>query len=174
MKKKYFYQYIVTGVIFLAGLSSCEKESDYEKQVNSDNAKVSEYLQQNSIVATKDPNGFYYVELSANETGQRVEEGTVVAIRYKVSTLDGVILEDLISKDSAVIFRQGTGNMLPSGLDMGIGLMRTHERFRFYIPSYLAYNDYSNSKFFFGLHQFYCRSHCRFGFDRNKFLRSRR
>lgn len=148
MKRKYFYHYIVTGIIFLVGLSSCEKESDFEKQVDTDNSKISQYLQQNNIVATKDPNGFYYEELSANETGQRVEEGTVVAIRYKVSTLEGVILEDLISKDSTVIFRQGTGNMLPTGLDMGIGLMRTHERFRFYIPSYLAYNDYSSSKYF--------------------------
>lgn len=148
MEKKHFYHYIVAGSICLAGLSSCDKESDYEKQVSSDNAKVSTYLQQNNIVATKDPEGFYYEELTANETGHRVEEGNVVAIRYKISTLEGTSLEDLISKDSSVIFRQGTGNMLPSGLDMGIGLMRDHEWFRFYIPSYLAYNEYSNSKFF--------------------------
>lgn len=148
MKKKYFYHYIITGIILMAGLSSCEKESDYEKQVSSDDAKVSAYLQQNNIVATKDPEGFYYEELSSNVTEQRVEEGNVVAIHYKISTLEGVVLEDLISKDSSVIFRQGTGNMLPSGLDTGIGLMRAQERFRFYIPSYLAYNDYSNSKFF--------------------------
>src|SRR4030043_1636234 len=90
----------------------------------------------------------FYEKLIENENGQNVGEGKVVAVRYKISTLEGNLLEDLITEDSSVLFRQGTGNVFPLGFDYGIGLMKPHEKYKFYIPSYLAYFDYSNSSLF--------------------------
>jgi FKBP-type peptidyl-prolyl cis-trans isomerase len=134
-------------LVLMIVMFSCTKNDDNDQE-HLDDVKIQEYLTQNNITATKDSWGFYYEKLSENTNGQKVESGKIVALRYKISTLDGKPLEDLIDKDSTVLFQQGTGNILPMGLDEGVGFMRTHEKYRFYIPSYLAYGDYSNSSYF--------------------------
>ena len=135
-------------IICVAGLFSCKIETDDQKQIKEDDARINEYLVQNGIDATKDYRGFYYEKITENTNGQSIDAGKVVAVTYRISTLEGSLLEDLIAKDSAVLLRHGTGNVLPVGIDYGIGLMRTKEKYRFYIPSNLAYYEYHNNDYF--------------------------
>ena len=147
MKHTIYRTIILFSIVSIAGLSSCKKDQG-PSQADIDDSKISDYLQSNGITATKDSRGFYYEKITENPNGTNVDTGMIVSFRYKISIMNGPVLEDLIAKDSSVLYRQGTGNMYPVGLDYGIGLMKTHEKYKFYIPSTLAYGTYSNTSFF--------------------------
>ncbi|MBL3656653.1 FKBP-type peptidyl-prolyl cis-trans isomerase [Fulvivirga sediminis] len=135
-------------IIFSLLIISCSlDDSELTDQINADNEKIEAYLTANNINATKDNSGIYYQELSTNSTGTSVNNNDVLYILYTIQTLDGKILEQ--SSDSiAVPFYHNYQSVIPLGLDYGMQLMKSGEKFRFFIPSTLAYEEYSNSNFF--------------------------
>lgn len=129
---------LILSVIF----SSCiDTKSDLEKRWDEDDAIISKYLTENDIQATKHEQRFYYQKLVDNPTGQTLQTGDVVDFYYKISVINGpVIAESIESRDTASQFRLGYWSIIPIGLDYAIPLMKTGEKFRFFMPSYLAYD----------------------------------
>lgn len=141
--------YLSFLVIFVTIIvSSCSlPESDYDKQREDDDEKISKYLTNNNIQATKDEIGFYYIKLTENSGGQELNIGDVVSFYYKMSSLDGTLIDESIeSRDTISQFRLGYNAIIPTGLDYAIQLMKTGEKYRFFMPSYCAYYYISGNK----------------------------
>ena len=138
--------YITIAISLFA--SSCEKflESDSEKQSKHDNDQIKTYITDHNIQAQKHSSGFYYEVLTANASGQTLAQNDVVDFYYKISLLDGTLLQDATSGNPEQV-KLLNNAIAPIGLDEGISLMKVGEKFRFYLPSYLAYGSYSDSLF---------------------------
>lgn len=136
---------LILSLIF----SSCvDTESDLEKRMKADDEKITKYLTDNQITATKHDQGFYYQKLTDNSSGQVLQTGDVIDFYYKISLLNGAVINESIeARDTVSQFRLGYRAIVPIGLDFGISLMKTGEKYRFFMPSFLAY-DYIHSSIF--------------------------
>ncbi|WKN31891.1 FKBP-type peptidyl-prolyl cis-trans isomerase [Porifericola rhodea] len=139
------YLYMMTTVVFLSGCLDTG-DTDFEKQVKFEEKLITDHLESNNITATRDNSGMYYQVLEKNTGGTPVEEEDVVSIRYVMKTLGGKFIDSLsmsTEADSAVIFQHVTGAIYPEGINWGVRLMNEGEKFRFYIPSYYGFKNYS-------------------------------
>ncbi len=128
--------------------TACKKDTAFDNREMLDNDKIKSYLQQNNISARHDPSGLYYVALDENIEGSTVQLHDIIKIWYTMSTLDGKIVYEMDKGDIPVEFEHKDYGILPGGVNYGVGLMRTGETYRFFIPSYLAYESYGNSEYF--------------------------
>ncbi len=148
MRDKIFLFSLFTLTILL--FSSClkDEESDFEKQVKIDDRIINQYLTDSSIQAKRHNSGLYYQIITSDKKGKSLVEDNVVSFYYKISLLDGTILE-INDQQNGKLARLKLLNhsIIPEGLDYGIALMKTGEKYRFFIPSYLAFGSYSCSAF---------------------------
>ena len=133
----------IIGYVFLIGifiLSACQNDP---LDINGGNAEDFErYLEENSISATKAPEGYYYEAIQVNENGLAVENGDIVSMYYTVTHLSGDIIDEHLQADGEPVKLQHDDNaVLPVGIDIGVGRMRKGEIYRLYIPSGLAYQS---------------------------------
>lgn len=147
MEKQVMLRTLLSIFLIFPFLVSCE-ESEYEKIVEQDDVRIRTYLEENNINATKDQSGIYYEVLSENASGEPVEVNKVVSLFYKMSTLDGSLVDSNMGSLNPVMFGHDYNHLIPQGLDYGVNLMRSGEKYRFYIPSHLAYDNYGNTDFF--------------------------
>lgn len=135
------------SAIFL--FTSCMNlESDLDRQIKIDDEKIIDYLTVQSINYQKHSTGFYYHIMNANPTGTALQSGDVVKFRYSISLLNGTLIESNFTPSAEpAMFKLYTYSIIPEGLDYGIKMMRTGEKYRFFMPSYLAYGSYSTSDF---------------------------
>jgi FKBP-type peptidyl-prolyl cis-trans isomerase len=127
-------------------LLSCEEESFYTKQANIDDQKITKFLNDNNIQATKHSSGFYYQVLTPNDAGASLSLNDVVDFNYKVTLLDGTVVEDSMAAKKPAKVKLLNYSIVPEALDLGISLMKVGSIYRFYIPSNLAFGDYRSSK----------------------------
>lgn len=121
-------------------------DSEFEKQVEFEDQLIKDYLEENEITATRDNSGIYYQVLKENASGTPVEEDDVISIRYVMKTLGGKLIDSLSMSeevDTVVRFQHITGAIYPEGINWGVRLMNEGEKFRFYIPSYRAFGNFS-------------------------------
>jgi FKBP-type peptidyl-prolyl cis-trans isomerase len=128
--------------------SSCldYEASEQEKQIEFEEELIKSHLTQNNISATRDNSGIYYQVVEKNEQGTPVEAEDVVSIRYVMRTLGGNLIDSLSASqqaDTVVRFQHIGGGVYPEGINLGVRLMNEGEKFRFYIPSYRAFNTFS-------------------------------
>lgn len=136
----------VLWVIF--SVLSCQKEeSYYEKQAKIDDQKISDYLTQNHIQAAQHYSGLYYQILTQNESGAALAANDVVDFKYKISLLDGTVIEDSLNAKKPARLKLLDYSVVPGAFDWGISLMKVGATYRFFIPSNLAYGDYRSSLF---------------------------
>lgn len=128
--------------------SACkEEESQLEKWRRVEDEKITKYLADKNISAIKDPSGIYYEVLKENEAGQAVHTNDIISVFYDIKTLEGKQLEKTTDSLAPVLFLHNYQSVIPLGLDYGVHLMKQGEKFRFYIPSALAYGDYKSDDF---------------------------
>ncbi len=137
-------------LLILTLFAGCEdEESDYERQVRIDTEKIKKYLADENIDAKEALAGYYYEKVKEDTDGEAISRNDVVAFYYSMSLLDGSELDSYMDTlQPPLLFKQGVGSLWPEGLDNGVGKMRVGEHYRFYLPSYLAYYDYSHSDYF--------------------------
>jgi FKBP-type peptidyl-prolyl cis-trans isomerase len=123
----------------------CEEDSELDKIRSDDDHKIRTYITENEISAQKHESGIYYQQLVENTSAPKVNKGDIVLINYTFSILDGNNLD--INEDTVIAFEQGVRALIPYGLDIGCKLMHKGERFRFFIPSLLAFNGYKNTRY---------------------------
>lgn len=127
---------------------SCNKlESDIEKIIKIDDEKILAHLTQNDIPAQKHSIGFYYKVLEANTTGAQLNKNDVVKFLYSISLLDGTLIESNFTEGTPALFKLNSYTMIPEGLDYGIKLMKVGEKYRFFMPSYIAFGSYVSNHF---------------------------
>ena len=125
-----------------------DEETSHEKQYNADDALVKQYIEENGIDAERDATGFYYSPIKLNPSGQLIQQKDIFYFKYKMSLLNGNVLEDK-SQPSDSIQKAMHNNVAqlygfsrsfsPQGLDLGLAYMREGEKYLFVIPSYMAY-----------------------------------
>ncbi|MFW5762241.1 MAG: FKBP-type peptidyl-prolyl cis-trans isomerase [Cyclobacteriaceae bacterium] len=146
MKKLYTFLIIpALASIFLA-CDNNEEDIELERQKQIDNQLISDYLSDNNISAEKDEYGIYFEKLAENPAGEAVALEDILEVYYRITTLDGRILEAKLAENSQPIkFRHAQGGLYPVGINIGAGYMRTGEKYRFYIPSYLGLESFANN-----------------------------
>ncbi|MEX2573905.1 MAG: FKBP-type peptidyl-prolyl cis-trans isomerase [Balneolaceae bacterium] len=128
-------------------------ETAYEQQIRKDDAAIQAYLAENNIEARKQSSGVYIEVLQENEQGKQVMNDHVAGILYEMNHMSGEYeIEAHTDTLNPVRFSNSYSNqhnsLYPAGLNYEIGKMRLGEKFRFYIPSYLAFDGYSHEGLF--------------------------
>lgn len=139
----------VIGIsLLILSFSACkEEETELEKWRREEDEKITKYLAENEISATKDASGIYYEVLVENPQGQSVRTNDIISVFYDMKTLSGKQLEKTTDSLAPVMFLHDYQSVIPLGLDYAAHLMRVGEKYRFYIPSTLAYGDYKADDF---------------------------
>ncbi|WP_422358927.1 FKBP-type peptidyl-prolyl cis-trans isomerase [Reichenbachiella sp.] len=137
---------VLLGLVALYSLSQCSDSSASLDQTTVDQAAIEAYIAENDSNAVAHESGIYYSILDTVPTGAGAS-GNILSIYYSAKVMNGDAY-DINSRsdgDDSVKLKQGVDAVFPVGLDIGLGLMKEGETFRFYIPSSLGYQDYSFS-----------------------------
>jgi len=130
-------------------LQSCISDDDYEDQRSIDNRLILKYLSDNDIDAEKDESGYYYEVIESNTSGSEVKDEDILSVYYKMNLLSGKKIDSLVNgTDQPAKFKITNKSLIPVGLRFGSSKMKEGEKFRFFIPSHLAYADYSYEDLF--------------------------
>jgi FKBP-type peptidyl-prolyl cis-trans isomerase FkpA len=135
-------------IIIMFGLSlmttGCLKEDMRAlDQRQLDDKAIQTYIANHSVSAVKDPSGFYYEVLKANPSGKSIGVNDVASVYYKISLLNGTVLEARkVTNSTPLRFLHVQGGLIPEGMNYGIGLMKEGEKFRFYIPSHMGLGNF--------------------------------
>jgi len=116
------------ALAFAAILTSCEKESDADRE----EAAIEAYLLENNITVAPTYSGLYYIETKKG-SGASADGGDKVSVKYTGTFLDGQEF------DSGVFsFTLGRGQVI-KGWDEGISYMNEGGQATLLIPSSLGY-----------------------------------
>ncbi len=156
----YLSKIMLTAMSCLMLFSCSIGETDYERQVKIDDQILYKYMADNNIQAQKHSEGFYYQVLTANSAGAALKKNDVVSFYYTITNLNpsSMALQNSFVAATPIEtnelpgtkpaqFKLLTYSIIPEGLDYAVSMMRVGEKYRFYIPSYLAYGSYSTSDF---------------------------
>lgn len=143
---------VQTAVVMLFGIfmTAClENETELEKQMKQDDKRVLAYLNDNNIEADRHSAGMYYESINTNASGTAVLEESVVSFFYHISTMqNGGYTEMTLDSLNPQLYYHEYNYSLPNAMFYGMDMMRSGEKYRFYIPSYLAYNSFGDPEFF--------------------------
>ncbi len=156
MKKNFI---LMMAVVFAAfGAQSCLKsDNDYKKQQKVDDKILAEFVATSAATVTRHSEGFYYMNIPSMtldaipNSGKELKKDDVVSFNYKISLLNGNVIEtnvgDVSEGSQPAMIKLMTYTVIPEAIDYGIRLMKVGETFRFFIPSYLAYGSFSTKDF---------------------------
>lgn len=132
---------IVIGAIFLLFRQS--KGSSEAAAFNRQQGQ--QFLEENSKnvnVKTTD-SGLQYEILSEGEGGQKPNSTDKVEVHYHGTLIDGTVFDSSVDRDATISFGL---NQVIKGWTEGLQLMSEGDKYRFYIPSELAYGDRAAGK----------------------------
>jgi FKBP-type peptidyl-prolyl cis-trans isomerase FkpA len=126
-------KYLTFLSILILIFSACNKE---DSQADKDDVIIQQYLADNSIQATKDPSGLYYV-ITEEGTGDHPDISSEVTVRYKGYLTDGTVFDETTGNATATFPLSG----LIRGWQIGIPKLKQGGKGTFFIPSDLGYGD---------------------------------
>ena len=133
---------LLTSCAALVLIQACDID-DSDNQIGHDENLIEEYLATNNINAEKDITGYYYSVLTENESGDPIENNNIVSVYYKMSRLSGEEVGSIVQDvDPPAKFKMTDKSLLPLGMRYGTARMKEGEKYRFFIPSDLAYDFY--------------------------------
>lgn len=130
----------------LIGMAGCfpEVESELQTAIDRDDRLLADYLSRNNINATETQLGYFYKKEITNETGNQIVNNDIIGVYYEIRTIDGQLIEAYTDESkSPKIYKHAEGGLIPRAINFASGLAKTGETFALYIPSYLAYQEYS-------------------------------
>ncbi len=134
------------ALLFVVLLVACEEERlDQDLQQDKvDEESILQYLNSKQMTATRDEkSGIYYQILDAKPEGAIPAEGDIVSIYYRISLLNGLVLEVKSAQSGEPLKFKHTDNALfPEGINYGVGMMKLGEKYRFYLPSRWALGSF--------------------------------
>lgn len=109
----------------------------------SSDSSIQAWLDTMNITATRDDNtGIYYYADVTNAAGAQAAPGSVAAIYYTLSDLNGnTIAQYQRGSGDSLLCKVGASAIYPIGADFGIGLMRVGEVYNFILPPGQGYQD---------------------------------
>lgn len=135
----------VVLLLFAFVAQSCLKTEDPNAELREilerQDIQISQHLQENNLTATKDDFGVYRIPLETNPDGSAIEAGHIAVVTYKITSLDGALIGES-GADSMRVRFDNNASYVPLSLYVALRHMREGERYRFYVPTNYAYNDY--------------------------------
>lgn len=126
------------------GACMSDIESELEKAIERDDKFLTSFLERNNINAIETPLGYYYRKDISNDTGNQIVNNDIVGVYYEIKTLDGQLVDAYLDESKAPrIFAHSEGGLVPRAMNFAAGLAKEGETFTLYVPSYLAYQEYS-------------------------------
>ena len=112
---------------------------------------IAEFLQEQNIATQQTATGIHYRVLTENEDGIDPSPGNVAKLYYRMEQLDGTLIAELDSASGqdpvTYTFLYNSSNQfhltVPVWLDGMVDLMRAGEEYEFFLPSALAYLDFT-------------------------------
>lgn len=135
MKINIIYIYIIFLHVLL---SSCSIEN-YSTKINTANAEVLTYINENDLDVKPRESGLVYITLVDGE-GEMPQKGDKIAFHYKGYYMDGEIFESSYNNSYPLIVELGSG-MLIDGLEEAFMSMNKGAKAKVIVPFYLAYKD---------------------------------
>lgn len=127
LKKENFFKWLVENKI--EDVNTIKEEKS-----------IKEYLSQQELNFSVTPTGLYYAELKSGK-GSSVEFGEAVIIHFEGYTLDGFKFDSTKERKAWFDFIVGQDDQVIRGIEEGLFLMNKKSKYRFVIPSYLAFKD---------------------------------
>jgi FKBP-type peptidyl-prolyl cis-trans isomerase 2 len=135
---------ILIGMLFGVGGCLPKGESDLQTTIERDDRLVADYLSRNNINAIETQLGYFYKKEISNETGNQIINNDIVGVYYDIRTIDGQLIEDYTDESKRPrIYKHAEGGLIPRAINFATGLAKIGETFSLYVPSYLAYQDYT-------------------------------
>ncbi len=125
-------RYLTFLIVAVVLFSACNKEN----QEDIDDEIIQQYLSDNSIDATKDDSGIYYI-ITEEGTGDHPDINSEVTVRYKGYLTDGTVFDETTGNSTATFPLSG----LIRGWQIGIPKLKQGGKGTFFIPSDLGYGD---------------------------------
>jgi FKBP-type peptidyl-prolyl cis-trans isomerase FkpA len=146
-----FYNFNVLAVFALGTaivLQSClgKYESEEEKLIKDQDDKIRAFLTAQNLTAEKTAFGMYYLPVESNSAGKKVEEKNIVEVYYTIKELGAATGIDTVTaalNKPPLKFMHGINKVAPIGLDILVSFMREGEKYRAFVPSYLAYGNFT-------------------------------
>ncbi len=137
---KHFHCLQLFTVFIIVSFSSCNDDISANVQLNSDSVIV-QWLDSLNIVASTNPDGFYYYADSLNPSGSQVgQAGQVVTLYYQLTDLDGnVIASHQRTDGDSLLYKYASNAVFPVSMDELIPLMRVGEIYHFILPPLVGY-----------------------------------
>jgi len=135
---------VLIGLLF--GIVGCfpEVESDLQNAIDRDDRLLADYISRNNIDAIESQLGYFYKKNITNETGNQIINNDNVGVYYEIRTIDGQLIDDYSDETkSPRIYPHVEGGLIPRVINFASGLAKTGETFTLYVPSYLAYQEYT-------------------------------
>jgi FKBP-type peptidyl-prolyl cis-trans isomerase len=139
---------LLFGAVFMLGCMK-EVESQLDKQIKADDELVKNYITTNQLNLERDASGLYFKPLQTNPSGKALAAKDIVSLKYKISRLDGHVLEETQQARLAMHYAQPSVRTMysnaisPVGIDLGLGHMKEGEKYQFIVPSYLGFYNLS-------------------------------
>lgn len=133
-------------LIALFTLTGCfpTLEDDFKNVIERDDRLLKEYLQRNNLTPIETQLGYFYTKDSDNPAGEQITNSDIVGVYYEIRTIDGQLIDSYLDESKPFrLYRHVEGGLIPRAINFASGLARIGESFTLYIPSYLAYQDYS-------------------------------
>lgn len=140
------------SLVALFAVFSCfpNLESELEKAIERDDRLVQDFLQRNNIDAIETPLGYFYKKIESSATGNQVVNNDILGIYYEIRTINDQLIENYLDESKPPrIFSHSEGGMVPRAINFAAGLAKEGEVFELYVPSYLAYQDFSYQNLIF-------------------------
>lgn len=136
--------YLVPLVLLTLGSCLQGVDSDLEQAIERDDRLLKEFLERNEIEAIETPLGYFYAKEVESSASAQIVNNDIVGVYYEIRTINGQLIESYLdeSKDPR-IFRHTEEGLVPKAINFATGLAKEGEVFTLYVPSYLAYQDYS-------------------------------
>ena len=149
MKKYYIYSLAIFALAMLATGCKDDEDGALQDRMRQDDKAIQTYLTEKNITAEKAASGVYIQPLQENPQGEQVQEGDIVSILYDMKLLLGETpVESQKDARYPVKFSHTADALIPVGLNQEISRMRKGEKYRFFIPSYQAFEDYRHPNLF--------------------------
>ena len=125
-------KYLVLLSLFIFLFAGCKKES--EKQAETDDKIIQDYLTENDLSATKHSSGLYYI-IDVEGSGYSPNSNSVIEIKYKGYLTNGTVFDETEGNASATM----SLSSLITGWRIGVPLLKKGGEGTFFIPSALGY-----------------------------------
>lgn len=133
-------KFIIVAIIIALAVFLFTRHSNNKKAAVENKAKAAQFLIENKaregVVETA--SGLQYIIIEKGEGNTHPNANTTVEVHYHGTLMDGTVFDSSVDRGESISFPL---NRVISGWTEGVQLMVEGDKFRFFIPSNLAYGD---------------------------------